>query len=266
MVRFILRRLSIIPFVLLLANFGGFAYAYYVGPLQAIRNPYSFGLIKMPPFLPMYIGYLQRVLQLDFGAAPNNEPVASLIARTSTASAGLLVFSLALSILVGLTMGFRAVRSNPPQISPWLTVLTTVGLASPSFYIGILFITLSIIFLIQGPARQPLLPFQGYGWDAHLVLPTLALMMRPTVQIAQVTSGMLVGELGKQYVTAARSFGHSMQSIRRRYAFRNIVAPVILTIAGSLRLLVAELIIIERLFSWPGPAALHNSGRYLSLG
>ena len=252
MVRFILRRLMIIPFVLLLANFGGFAYAYYVGPLQAIRNPFSFGLIQLPPFLPMYGAYFQRVLQLDFGIAPNNEPVASLIARTSAASAGLLIFSLALSILVGLLLGFRAVRSDPPQISPWLTILTTVGLASPSFYIGILFITLSIIFLIQGPARQPLLPFQGYGWDAHLVLPTLALMLRPTVQIAQVTSGLLVGELGKQYVTAARSFGHSMRSIRRRFAFRNIAAPVVLTIAGSLRLLVAELIIIERLFSWPG--------------
>ena len=252
MARFILRRLSIIPFVLFLANFLGFTYAFYVGPRQQIRGPYSSGLIQLPPFLPVYGEYFGRVLQLDLGVAPNNEPVISLIGRASAASAGLLAFSLALSILAGLALGFRAVRSNPPHISSWLAFLTTVGLASPSFYIGILFITLSILFLIRGPARLPLLPFQGYGWDAHLVLPTLALMVRPTVQIAQVTSGMLVGELGKQYVTAARSFGHSMQSIRRRYAFRNIIAPVILTIAGSLRLLVAELIIIERLFSWPG--------------
>ena len=112
MLRFILRRLTVIPFILLLANFGGFAYAYYVGPLQSIRNPFSFGLIQLPPFLPMYGGYLQRVLQLDFGIAPNNEPIVSLIGRTFAASAGLLLFSLALSVLVGLPLGFRAVRSR----------------------------------------------------------------------------------------------------------------------------------------------------------
>jgi len=128
----------------------------------------------------------------------------------------------------------------------------TVGLASPSFYIGILFISFSVLYLISGLGRQPLLPFQGYGWDAHLVLPVLALMAQPTVKVAQVTAGLLVGELGKQYVIAARSFGLSLPTIKRRHAFRNIIVSVVLTIAGSLRLLIAELIIIERLFSWPG--------------
>lgn len=256
MARFILRRLVLIPFVLFLANLFGFAYAYHFGPIQAVRNPYAFGSSGFPPFLPMYRDYLMQVAQLDFGVAPNNEAVTALIGRTFGASAGLLVISLVLSTVVGLLLGFRAVHTNPPKISAWLTILTTVGLASPSFYIGILFITFSILFLIRGGTSQPLLPFQGFGWDSHLVLPVLALMVRPTVQIAQVTSGMLVGELGKQYVTAARAFGHSARSIRWRYTFRNILAPVALTIAGSLRLLVAELIIIERLFSWPGVGRL----------
>lgn len=252
MVRFILRRLVILPFVLLLANFFGFLYAYYVGPLQAVRNPYAFGLIQLPPFLPMYGEYLRRTSQLDFGIAPNNEAVATLIARSAAASAGLLLISLVLSTAIGLLLGFRAVRSDPPKISPWLTILTTIGLASPSFYIAILFITFSILILISGPGSKPLLPFQGFGWDNHLVLPVLALMVRPTVQIAQVTSGMLVNELGKQYITVAKAYGHSTRSIRWRYAFRNIMVPVVLITAGSLRLLVAELIIIERLFGWPG--------------
>lgn len=259
MSRFILRRLVIIPFILLLANFFGFLYAYYVGPLQAIRNPYAFGLIQLPPFLPMYGEYLQRISQLDFGIAPNNETVAALIARSTAASAGLLLISLVLSTATGLLLGFRAVRSDPPKISPWLTLLTTIGLAAPSFYLGILFITFSILILITGPASKTLLPFQGFGWDSHLVLPVMALMVRPTVQIAQVTSGMLVGELGKQYVIAARAFGHPARSVRWRYAFRNILAPVVLTTSGSLRLLVAELIIIERLFSWPGLGRLMST-------
>jgi peptide/nickel transport system permease protein len=77
-------------------------------------------------------------------------------------------------------------------------------------------------------------------------------MARPTVQIAQVTATMLVEELGKQYVIATRSIGHTWRTIRRKHALRNVISPIILTIAGSLRLLVTELIIVEWLFNWPG--------------
>jgi peptide/nickel transport system permease protein len=153
----------------------------------------------------------------------------------------------------------NAVRSSPARISSWLTAIVTVGLAAPSYYVGILLIAASVMYVIWGPTSQPLFPFQGFGWDAHLVLPTLALMFLPTVKIAQITSGMLVDEMGKQYVVAARSFGHPINSIRSRLAFRNIMAAVVITIAASLRLMVAELIIIERLFGLPGIGRLLSS-------
>lgn len=259
MLRLALRRVLIIPFVLFLANFFGFAYAYHFGPLRALSNPYSSGRITQPAVIPEYIAYLQRVAVFDWGVLQTGQPVTTAIWRALSASAGLLIFALFLSAVIGLFLGFRAVHSDPPRVSFWMTLVSTVGMASPAFYIGILFVAFSVFYVIWGPTSQPLFPFQGYGWDAHMVLPTLTLMALPTVKIAQVTSGMLVGEIGKQYVVAARSLGHTMPSIRRKYAFRNIVVPVLLTVSGSLRFLVAELILIERLFSWPG------LGRLISL-
>jgi peptide/nickel transport system permease protein len=195
---------------------------------------------------------LKNAIQFDLGTMPQGEPIAAALARTCVVSIGLLSLALITSILVGLPLGLNAVRGAPPKVSAWLTALVTVGLASPSYYIGVLLIAGSVAYLIWGPGSAPLLPFQGYGWDMHLVLPTLALAFLPTVKIAQITSGMLVDEMGKQYVVAARSFGHTQRSIRNRIAFRNILAAVVITIAASLRLMVAELIIIERLFGWPG--------------
>ncbi|MDF1513002.1 MAG: ABC transporter permease subunit, partial [Anaerolineae bacterium] len=96
------------------------------------------------------------------------------------------------------------------------------------------------------------IPLAGFGWDLHLVFPTIALMVRPTVQIAQVTGTLLTGELGKPYVTAARSVGHSWKKVKYHLAFRNILAPVLLTVAGSLRSLVTSLILVEWMFFWPG--------------
>ncbi|UCC65405.1 MAG: ABC transporter permease subunit, partial [Anaerolineae bacterium] len=150
-----------------------------------------------------------------------------------------------------LVLGLRAVRLEPRRISRWLTLLSTTGLAMPSFYIGSLLIAAMFSYVLEQSIGAPF-PMQGFGWDRHLVLPTLALMVRPTVQIAQMTAGLLEGELGKRYIATARSVGHPWRVIRRRHALRNILAPVILMIAGSGRLLMGELILVEWLFKWPG--------------
>jgi peptide/nickel transport system permease protein len=270
-IRLILQRLLLLPVIILLANLFGFWFGVHFGPLQAAFNPYSFSGGKPQPLVPAYLAYLSDALRGNLGVLFNGEPLVAAVFRALTASAGLLIIALTLSTVIGVLLGLRAVRTEPPHIAGWMTVLTTIGLASPSFFVGILFVAFSVIFVIWGPTDKPLFPFQGFGWDTHLVLPTLALMVLPTVKIAQVTSGMMVGEMGKQYVVAARSFGHSPRGIRFRHAFRNVIVPVTITISGSLRLLVAELIIIERIFGWPGLGRLlstalisGDSGNYLN--
>ncbi len=261
MLRFVIQRLLIMPLALLLANFLGFAYAYYIGPVQVARNPYAFRGLQVPPLIPEYFSYLKQVFGLDFGSMPNGEPIIDVVLTAFAASSWLIGLALLLSVVLGLLLGFSSVRLSPIKVSSWLTGIVTIGLASPSYFIGVILIALSIAYVIWGPGSgvTPLVPFQGYGIDTHLVLPTLTLMVLPLVKIAQITSGMLVGEMGKQYVVAALSFGHQMRKIRSRLAFRNILAAVVITIAASLRLMIAELIIVERLFDWPGFGRLFST-------
>ena len=263
MTRFILRRLAIIPVVLLLANFFGYAYAHLVLPIRASRIPYLAALPSSEPLLPAYAAYLQGALRLEFGMLPGGEgAIPTAISSATSASLGLLALALALSVVAGLLLGLRAVRLESGGVSRWLTLVSTVGLAMPSFYIGSLLIMAMFSYVLERSIGAPF-PMQGFGWDRHLVLPTLALMARPTVQIAQVTAGLLEGELGKRYVLAARSVGHPWRMIRRRHALRNILAPVILTIAGSVRLLMGELILVEWLFKWPGLGMLFALALFL---
>jgi peptide/nickel transport system permease protein len=250
---------------LLFANFIGFAFAFANSPVVSGNNPYSRGATNVPPVLPAYWEYLQTVLRGDFGATATSEPVLQTISRFGSASLGLIGISLTLSILIGIALGRLSVRRNRAGIAPWLTFTSTIGLALPSFYVAILLISLFLLLFLYGTsAKTPLIPFQGFGWDAHLILPVLALMFQPTVKIARVTGGLLSEEMEKQYVTAGLSFGHSFRVMKSRYAFRAILAPVLLTIAASLRLMIAELIIIERLFNWPGIGRLIGSA--LSVG
>lgn len=265
MFRFLLRRLVLIPFILLAANLFGFYFAFSVAPIVSASNPYAQGNLELPSVVPEYLNYISNVARGSFGTTFTGENVTEAIARVSIASLGLIGLSLTLSILFGVFFGRLAVRRNSVGVSTWLTFASTIGLALPSFYVATLLITLFLfIFIYATNGNTILIPFQGFGWDAHIILPLLALTFQPTVKIAQVTGSLLSEELEKQYVTASLSFGHSFKSLKDKFVFRSIIAPILLTIASSLRLMIAELIIIERLFNWPGLGRLVASA--LSIG
>lgn len=253
MLRFLLRRLVLMPVILVAANFFGFYFAFSIAPIVSTSNPYAQGNLEVPLVLPEYLNYISHVVQGNFGTTFNGESVTEAIVRVSIASLGLIGIAITLSIILGIALGRLAVRRNHTGVSTWLTFTSTIGLALPSFYVATLLIALFLfIFLYATAGSTSIIPFQGYGWDAHLILPVLALIFQPTVKIAQVTGSLLSEELEKQYVTASLSFGHSFKSLKNKFAFRSILAPILLTIASSLRLMLAELIIIERLFNWPG--------------
>jgi ABC-type dipeptide/oligopeptide/nickel transport system permease component len=253
MTRYFLRRFVAIPFALVLINFIGFAFAHVTFQLQQAQTVFGSGREGFTPVWPVYIAYLERASQGDFGQMPigvNNNILDAVLAATG-ASLGLLGVAFLLSLALGLGIGLASVIVNPPRTRPWLTVASTLGLAMPSFYIGTLLVG-GVLLLSLNTGNGTILPVAGFGWGAHMVLPILALIIRPTMQVAQVTGSLLAGELGKRYVVAARSFGHTWETIRWQKAFKNILAPVIITVAGSFRILVAELVLVEWLFSWPG--------------
>ncbi len=252
MIRFILKRLLLIPPALVLVNFLGYTYAHFARPLRARRTPFLPFVEQPGPLFPEYAEYLRTFFLPDQRSAVQAGVLES-VREAAAASFGLLGLALVFSILLGILLGLRAVRNDPPGVARWLTFVSTSGLAMPSFYIGSLLIVASVSYVVAaGPGSELPFPIQGFGWDRHLVFPVLALMARPTMQIAQLTAGILSGELGKQYVRAGRSLGQTWRGIRLKYAMRNIIAPVILTVTGSFRLLVGELVVVEWLFAWTG--------------
>jgi ABC-type dipeptide/oligopeptide/nickel transport system permease component len=261
MIKFIARRLAILPFALLLVHFLGYSYAHLVRPMRAERNPFLAETTKdQEPLFTAYSSYWKQVFEGEFGEMKNPwkatrgglDKLQDVIMTATKASLGLLGLALAVSIVLGVSIGVVAARFNPPSVARWMTTVSTFGMAMPSFFIGSLFFAAWFLYAMWSPSGVLPLPLSGFGWDKHLIMPVVVLMARPTVQIAQMTAGFLVDELGSQYVVAARSVGNTWRRIRRRNAFHNILAPVILTIAGSTRWLVGELIVVEWLFDWWG--------------
>jgi peptide/nickel transport system permease protein len=260
MTRFLIRRLVLIPIALGLVNFLGFTYAHFAKPLRAEHTPYV-QAVEAGPLMPAYSEYISDVFRLNFDqkvdipGASRGVPslVGEVIFDATLASLGLLGLAMLISSILGVLLGLAAVKNDPPGVHRWLTWLSTTGLAMPSFYVGSLLIFALVWYVIRnGPGTEMPLPVGGFGWDSHLVLPLLALIVRPTVQLAFTTAGLLSTELDKQYIIAARSVGHNWRTIRNRYALRNILAPIFLMTATLFRMLVGELVLVEWLFRWPG--------------
>jgi peptide/nickel transport system permease protein len=255
--RFVIRRIWLIPLAMILANFLGFAYSHLATYFHEMQNPFGSAVEAPTPIWEAYLSYIQGFSRLDFGNMPllgsKTMPVGEAIANATFASLGLLSLAFLLSLALGLALGFGATRNEPAEVRGWLAPLSATGQAMPGFYLGTLFILVGVITITRGGAdAKAWLPLQGFGWDSHLVLPTLALLARPTVQIAQFTANLLSGELSKQYVVAARSHGLTWRMARWKHALRNVLAPVILNMASSFRIMVSELILVEYLFGWQG--------------
>ncbi len=256
MMRNLINRLVVFLPALWLVNALGFAYAHYGRWLQLSRNPMFTTLSGPEAVLPLYWEYFRALLAGDLGDMPGVQALSirEMLTTAAVNSLGLLALVFVLSLVIGLTLGLSAASSNPPRVRTWMIPISTVSMAMPSFYIGAVLITTSVYYILFTPGTQGKLPvpIRGFGWDLHLVFPTMALVVRPAMQIAQTTATLLVGQFREQYVSAARSLGHTWRLIRWKTALRNILSPVILTMAGSLRLLVGELILVEWLFGWPG--------------
>ena len=256
MMMYFLRRVWWMLILLVVVNFFSFAYAHYGRFAQLASNPFFAQTGEVEPLLPSYLEYVNGFLS----GAPAQMPsmlgvdILKAVGTAAKASLGLLCIAFLLSLLIGFVIGVNSARTNPPRVAGFLIPITTVSLAMPGFYIGAVLITVSVFYLLYSPGNAAHLPFplNGFGWDAHLVFPVVALTFRPAVQIAQTTAILLTEEFRKDYVSAALSLGHSWNLIRRKTALQNILAPLAQVAASSLRLMVGELILVEWLFGWPG--------------
>jgi peptide/nickel transport system permease protein len=87
---------------------------------------------------------------------------------------------------------------------------------------------------------------------AHLVLPAFTLALVPALAIARTLATSLEHVMREDYVRTARAKGLRERSILARHGLRNAAGPA-LTMGGlQFGLLLAGIVVVEQIFSWPG--------------
>ncbi len=251
--RMLTRKLAVLLLLLPLLHFAGFWYAATIGPRQ-VRARYSFFALDpdQQALLPAYLVQIRHLLAGDLGTI-QNVPIASYLGTACVNSAGLLLCALGVTVLLGPCLGVLAVSRHTSRIRPAAQVVLTVGAAVPGFFFGSLLIVLVLLLSrASGWQLAALLPIQGFGWDAHLIVPVLTLALRPVLYVANVTAGLLEDELQQEYIRVAHGKGLPWGHVVWGHAIPNVRATVLTTLGQSLRLVASTLILVEALFDWRG--------------
>lgn len=165
-------------------------------------------------------------------------------------SAILLATALVGSIAVGVPAGIAYGWSNnrPLKALAWST--STFAASLPVFFWAIALELLMVVIYFRFGLR--FLPIAGFGIDEHLILPTLALGLRPAAYIFRLTGTAVADIRHTDYVRTAIAKGLAGRTLLVRHvlpnAGPNIIAATLLGSRGAL----SSLVIVEFVYIWDG--------------
>ena len=210
----------------------------------------EWGLDK--PLYQRYAIYLKGIVTGDLGISfLRREPVAQLLLERLWPTFRLAIAAMVIALGFGIPLGFySALRQG--RLPDTITMMGAVsGVSMPQFWLGLL-----LMYFVS--VKLHLLPPQGYGDGSfrHIILPAFTLGVGYIGLLARTTRAAVVEILTTDYIRTARAKGLSEFLINRKHVMRNALILVMTTASLQFGELLAQTVIVEKLFSWPGLGSL----------
>ena len=153
--------------------------------------------------------------------------------------------SIFLALLVGVPAGVLAAyrRSRWPDRA--VNLLTTLGVAVPSFVMSALLVEFFAMRLGWLPAAM------WNSW-ASRILPSVALAAMPMAFITRLTRSSMLDVLGQDYIKTAKAKGLSTGAVLFRHALPNALIPVVTYLGPMAAGILTGSFVIETIFAIPG--------------
>ena len=208
------------------------------------------GLGLERPFAVQYFEFLRGAVVGDLGKSfMGGTPVSRLIADALPATLALALVSLFLSVLVSVPLGIQAAVHKGKGTDQCIRIISLVGLSFPNFWLAIMLVLLlSITF--------PLLPPSGWDGPISLVMPALTMAIILSATNVRLVRTSMLETLSAQYIMVARAKGLKDRVVLYKHALRNCAIPLITYIGLQFGNLVGGLVVVERVFNWPGLGTL----------
>jgi ABC-type dipeptide/oligopeptide/nickel transport system permease component len=210
------------------------------------------------PLPVQYVVWLGHILRGDFGKSIFSKlPVSQLIGQRAPATIELAIAGELLTILIALPLGvIAAVKQRSPM--DWvISTGTSLGLAIPNFWLGILLILLFAVALgWLPPGQRGDLARDPAGELKFLALPAFTLALPLAMNLSRLTKASVLEVLYEDHVRTARAKGLADTAVVTGHVLRNALVPIVTAISLDIGRLLGGALIVETIFAWPGMGTL----------
>ena len=232
-------------FVMNMVPGGPFLSEKAVTPQAQAAMEAKYGLDK--PLFQQYTTYMTGILKGDFGLSikKRGRTVSQIIGTKFPVSAKVGGLALILAVCTGIPLGAVAAFNRGKFIDNLLVVLSTAGIAIPSFLS-------STILIYIFTTKLKWLPSLGLKDAQSYIMPVVALALYPTFYMARLMRSSMLDVMGQDYMRTAKAKGVTTFKAIFKHALRNAILPVITYLGPLLAALMTGSFIIEKIFNIPG--------------
>ena len=164
-----------------------------------------------------------------------------------------------LQVVIGLAIGLIAGMKRGTKTDASIVGSSLFLNSFPVFYLGLILLLVFGFYLrmfplagtlSRPPPKDPLHFILDVLW--HLCLPLITLVVTGFASFALFIRGLLITQLGEDYVITARAKGLQEKDVMFKHVLRNVLPPVLTVLAMTFPGIVSGAVITETVFSWYG--------------
>jgi peptide/nickel transport system permease protein len=206
------------------------------------------------PLWQQFVTWMTGIVRLDFGTSMwTGAPIIEEIKLRAALSFQLAVMATFIAVVLAIPLGVVAALKQDTWVDYAVRIFSIAGLATPSFWLGIVFI-LMLLIVFKWLPPMVYTPFWVDPWQnmLQLIWPALAVGYRYSAVATRMTRSAMLEVLREDYIRTARAKGLWQKLILSRHALKNAMLPVLTVVALEFAFLMGGLVVTEQVFNLNG--------------
>jgi peptide/nickel transport system permease protein len=206
------------------------------------------------PVWEQFLTWLWGAVRFDFGKSMwTGAPIYEEIKLRFALSLQVAIMATVVAVLLAIPLGVISALKQDTWVDYAVRIFSIAGLATPSFWLGIVFI-LAMLIIFKWLPPMVYTPFWVNPWQnfLQLIWPALAVGYRYSAVATRMTRSAMLEVLREDYIRTARAKGLVEKLILSRHALKNAMLPVVTVICLEFAFLLGGLVVTEQVFNLNG--------------